>query len=165
MGWGRGGSGTWKYGMVLMVRGERGENVVRCPLCKLGLSRGGLAGSAHLQGCPTNLGGHPWVGQGKISFMALWWSNQSRSLWDQSGVLLAPHSSAQWDTRLMVSTEASQAGEALGLSLEAAFCPCFLHAVPKVPGRTSWTFDQRVCRGTSHMEHTFSPVVLQRPVR
>lgn len=79
MGWGRGGSGTRKRGMVLMVRGERGENVVRCPLCKLGLSRGGLAGSAHLQGCPTNLGGHPRVGQGKISFMALWWSNQSRS--------------------------------------------------------------------------------------
>lgn len=42
--------------MVLMVWGERGENVVRCPLCKLNLSRGGLAGSAHLQGCPTNLG-------------------------------------------------------------------------------------------------------------
>lgn len=55
--------------------------------------------------------------------------------WDQSEVLLAPHSSAQWDTRLVVSTETSQGGEAQGRAHEAAFCPCFLHAAPK---QSSW---------------------------
>lgn len=93
MGWGRGGSSTRKRGMVLMVRGERGENVVRCPLCKLAPSTGGLDGSAHLQGCPMTLGCHPWVGQGKISFMALWRSNQSRGPYAACDPLGSPRSS------------------------------------------------------------------------